>query len=443
MRLRAFVSTVARAVVILAGVCTTVAADLGDTLGPPLRHPAIDYDSAPAHDPVAELNRRLQAGTAHFKFEERGGYLRSVLEALNIPIESQIAVFSKTSLQLDRISPSNPRTLFFNDSVVVGWMGGGVIELAAHDPRQGVKFYTLAQRQVTRPGFEPGTACLRCHISEASLGVPGMMVRSLYTAPDGSTRLVYGGYFTDHRSPWNERFGGWYVTGGTGSAHHLGNVMITEKDTPEDLARARAVHGAIHLDTLPIASGVYLSPHSDIAALLVFDHQMHMMNLITRVGWEARVASSPGRPPTLLSRDSAAPSRSAAEILADAAAEFVDYLLFVDEAPLPSPMLGATGFAEALAARGPNDSRGRSLRQLDLNHRLLKYPCSYMIYAEAFETLPAEAKAAIYARMWQVLSGAGRDKRYARLSLADRRAVVEILRDTKKGLPEYFTVPIR
>jgi hypothetical protein len=446
MRRRALITTLAVTVIIVAANAVTAAwAEFTDTLAPPMRHPAIEYNASPAHDPVGELNRKLQAGTAHLKFEEPAGYLRSVLEALNIPIESQIAVFSKTSLQLERISPSNPRTLFFNDSVVVGWMGGGMVELAAHDPRQGVKFYTLQQRPVNRPNFEPGNECLRCHVSDAGLGVPGMMARSLYTSPDGSTRLVYGGSFTDHRSPLEERFGGWYVTGSTGGARHLGNLMITEMDTPEGLARAKV----IQLDSLQgkFNTSGYLSPYSDIAALMVFDHQMHMMNLITRVGWEARAAWYQTRPPTLLRREPLPEARDIVAVLRDAAAEFVDYLLFVDEAPLAGKIRGNSGFTEVFAARGPaqgtTDRRGRSFRQLDLETRLLRYPCSYMIYSEAFDALPGEAKAAIYARMWQVLSGSETGKKYARLTLSNRRAVVEILRDTKKDLPQYFTTVVR
>jgi hypothetical protein len=87
---------------------------------------------------------------------------------------------------------------------------------------------------------------------------------------------------------------------------------------------------------------------------------------------------------------------------------------------------------------GPRDHQGRSLRDLDLTHRLLRYPCSYMIYSAAFDALPADAKDAIYKRMWQVLSGDDQGQKYSRLTLADRRAVVEILRDTKKDLPSYF-----
>jgi hypothetical protein len=117
--------------------------------------------------------------------------------------------------------------------------------------------------------------------------------------------------------------------------------------------------------------------------------------------------------------------------------ELVDYLLFVEEQPLPGPTKSSP-FAWGFAERGPFDTRGRSLRDLDLRSRIFRYPCSYLIYSEPFDALPGHARAAIYARMWAVLSGAVDDERYRRLTAADRRAIVEILRDTKSGLPDYF-----
>ncbi len=390
-------------------------AELGDTLGPPLEHPAIHYDRGPFQDPVAALNRRLDQGQAQLRFEGPSGYLRSVLAALHVPVESQIAVFSKTSLQAPLIDPQNPRTIFFNDSVVVGWMKGGFIEAASQDPQQGVQFYTLAQRSAARPRFEQGKDCLRCHVGDATLGVAGMVIRSTFTGPDGSPLLVYGGTLVDHRTPIENRWGGWFVTGAPSTVRHLGNAAVGSRGDPAAM------------DSLPakIDTSVYLSASSDVAALMVFDHQMHMANLLTRIGWDVRAAVWEKRP-------------ALNEMLSGAAREMVDYLLFVDEAPLPGKLAGTNGFASAFSARGLRDSKGRSLRDLDLQTRLLRYPCSYMIYSDAFDALPPEAKDAIYRRLWQVLSGADRDKKYARLSAADRRAVVEILRDTKKGLPEYF-----
>jgi len=124
--------------------------------------------------------------------------------------------------------------------------------------------------------------------------------------------------------------------------------------------------------------------------------------------------------------------------LQDAAKETVDYLLFVDEAPIVGDVRGSVPFADTFAAGGPRDRKGRTLRQLDLQRRLMRYPCSYMIYAPQFDALPREAKEAIYERRWQILSGREENTNYQRLTMDDRRAIIEILRDTKKDLPSYF-----
>jgi hypothetical protein len=391
-------------------------AELGDTLAPPLDHPAIQYYSGPVSDPVSELNEKLKAGEAQLKFQGSTGYLKSVLAALDVPVESQIAVFSKTSLQADRIEMGNPRTIFFNDSVVVAWMHGGFIELASQDPQRGVIFHLLLQQPMPRPEFQRRDDCLRCHHSDASLGVAGMMVRSTFSGLDGELRLIDGASLTDHRSPMEDRWGGWYVTGSVGSNRHLGNAVVADPDHPKSMVTAETLNLASLREK--INSGNYLTPYSDVAALMVFDHQMYMMNLITRVGWEIRAARQDHR-------------GDLAALLRDSARELVDYMLFVDEAPLNGPIRGTSGFAEEFAARGPRDSKGRSLRELDLRTRLMRYPCSYMIYSAAFDALPVEAKDAIYERMRRALSGEEKDPKYARLTAADRQAVSEILRDTK------------
>src|SRR6185436_5337070 len=231
---------------------------------------------------------------------------------------------------------------------------------------------------------------------------------------------MYGpAYTTDHRSPFELRWGGWFVTGTHGATRHMGNAVATD---PTDLA-AMITPATVHVTSLEGRFDMtgYLSPHSDIVALLVLEHQAQMLNLITRIGWEARVgAAEAGRP------------------LDQAAAQLVDYLLFVDEETLPGPIAGTSGFAASFNASGPRDSRGRSLRDLDLTRRLLKYPCSYLIYSEPFQAMPPAAKAAVYARLWEVLSGQERSARYEVLTDADRRAILEILRETKTDLPEYF-----
>lgn len=418
------------ALILLAAACTL--GDLDGLFVADPDHPAIQYTTYPLNDPVSRLNRNIQSGKARLEFDERQGYLRSVLEALHIPIESQIVVFSKSSVQMARINPQNPRALYFNDSAAVGWVRGGpFVEVAAEDPKEGVIFFTLDQKQVKTPQFRRQNECLTCHVSYSSLGVPGMLLHSEFPAPDGTPMRELGSYITDDRSPFDQRWGGWYVTGLTGSIRHMGNTIFNNKDKPEPIlsgqgGNLQSLKGAFDTDA-------YLSPYSDVVALMVFAHQMHMTNLFTRVGWEVRYALYEQR-----AKNTSTSQQATERLIGDTARELVDYMLFVDEVPLSDPVKGTSGFAKIFSAEGPRDSKGRSLRQFDLQHRLMRYPCSYMIYSEAFDGLPAQAKDAAYERMWQILSGQEKGPKYSKLSLAERQAIVEILRETKKDLPDYF-----
>jgi hypothetical protein len=381
-----------------------------------LTHPAIEYASRPTADPIVELNRRIDDGTARLTFDEETGYLRPVLDALHAPIESQMLVMSKTGVQGLHTGPENPRAIYFNDAVTVGYIRGApLLELAVHDPQQGVIFYTVDQKPQPRPQFNRPLSCLRCHVAYNTLHVPGMLVRSVFIAPDGLPLAQFGSYDADDRTPFAKRWGGWYVTGTHGSMRHLGNAIVGKRDTPQTIVSDRTLNRAT-IDTFD-AHG-YLSSQSDITALMVFEHQSYMTNLITRVGWEARIAAAEQRLDPI-----AGPMK-------EAIAELVDYALFADEQPLTAPVRGTSGFAQKFEALGPSDRAGRSLRQLDLERRLSRYPCSYMIYSPAFRALPAVVRQAIYRRMAEILSGADAAPKYARFSEADRRAVQEILRET-------------
>jgi hypothetical protein len=381
-------------------------------------HPAIAYQRPTGDDPVAQLNGRLERGEVRLEFEGPSGYLKSVLAALDVPVASQMLVFSKTSFQAPRINPHNPRAIYFNDTVAVGFVrGGDVLEFVAHDPRQGNVFYTLGQSANGSPRFQRNDTCVSCHTSDATLNVPGWFVGSVFPGVDGTTQ--YGpAYTTDHRSPFEVRWGGWYVTGTHAAERHMGNAVVQDAGNLAAMVTQETVH-VTSLDGRFDRTG-YLSPQSDLVALLVLEHQAHMGNLITRLGWEARIGKDAGRS------------------LGAAAEEFVDYLLFLNEAPLPGPIAGTSGFAATFAAKGPRDSRGRSLRELDLRTRLMKYPCSYMIYSEPFMALPDAARDAVYQRIWEILSGQETAPDYATITAADRTAILEILRETKQDLPQYF-----
>lgn len=347
------------------------------------QHPVIDYRGATVTDVVSLMQRDLTAGAASLASDGAQGYLRAVLARLNVPVESQVLLFSKTGIQHPFTSPENPRALYFNDRVVVGYIPGApLIEMASHDPRQGVIFQTVKQ-DASPAVFARSDRCLGCHVSSNSLDVPGILVRSMSTAADGRPMPQEGSFIIDHRSPLEQRWAGWFVTGAAASVQHLG----------------RPIDPRVDLSLYPL-------PTSDIAALLVFDHQGHAINLLTRLGWESRVATE-GGPLNLTKGD-----------LADILNEAVDYFLFVDEAKLASPLAGPSPFARVFSAAGKRDRHGRSLRDLDLQTRLFKYRCSYMIESPAFDALPGEVRAAFLERL--------------RARLTDRDTLA-ILDDVKAG----------
>ena len=392
------------------------------------RHPAIGYDR-PSTDVVGELARKVEAGTIRLVHQGRSGYLLSILEALRVPTESQAVIFSKTSLQSHYISPSNPRALFFSDEVTIGFIPNApLLEISALDPQLGLIFYAIENRQSERPEIARGDSCLSCHESRNTLDVPGMLIRSIGVGDGGQTMPQLGNYISDHRSPFEERWGGWFITGKTGSARHMGNMMIAASATSDRASRSPKPMASLE-GRFDLAS--YPSRFSDVGAVMVLNHQARMTNLLVRVGWETRVA---------LDRRQKNPQEKeiAERLIAADSSELVDYMLFVDEAPLPGGFESTSGFKEKFFTLGPQDSRGRSLRQLDLKKRLFLYPCSYMIYSRAFDELPLAAKEAVYARLWSVLSGKEKAGKYSKLSSADRAAIVGILLETKPDLPAYY-----
>ncbi len=400
-------------------------------------HPAVAYSTGPVDNAAADLNDQLRRGAVKLPFDPSNGYLRPLLEALRIPIDSQTLVFSRGSMQARQITPANPRAVYFNDTVAVGWVrGADVLEVAAHDARQGVVFYTLEQKAASSPRLERDNRCLECHLSWDTLGVPGFQVLSTFQMSDDPNAYA-SGLVSDHRTPLEDRWGGWYVTGQPGTSQHRGNVPVVVPAS--QLQRPRGAAPQLSSVSGRFDTHGFLSEHSDVVALMVLEHQSRMANLLTRVGWETRVAMQPA---LALSRPPVASMAFPARVL-EAINDLVDYLLFVDETPLSARVTGSSGFVQRFSEMGPKDSRSRSLRQLDLTRRLFRYPCSYMIYAPAFDGLMAEAKQAIYQRLWAILSGAERDRRYDRLSAADRQAIVEILRDTKQDLPPSFAGPIQ
>jgi len=436
------------------GVLTLAALTLGAQMaGPALAQIAVQnqgyvpYSDAPiryrdpVNDPVAAAQKALDAGKARLTFDPARGYLPSVLKLLDVPVSSQTLVFSKTSFQFTKISPEHPRALYFNDNVYVGSVHQGkTVEIVSFDPMQGAIFYLLDDAPNDKPVFQRAELdCTQCHIAAGTRGVPGVLLRSVYTSPTGNLVPRTPQYITDQKSPLKERWGGWYVTGALAPA-----TMANATATP---AVAPAVNSAEKaLPTLqPISAGLdtaaYLTPTSDQAALLVLAHQTQMHNLITLTNYQTRLALyALGKAPVNqgAARLEALPAETQEKIRRPAE-QLIRYLLFVGETPLGGQdgrkAVAASPFARAFETLGPRDSHGRSLRDFDLSARTFRYPCSYLIYSDAFDAIPEPAKGYIYHRLFEVLSGQDTGADFAGLSAQDRRAILSILIETKPGLP--------
>jgi hypothetical protein len=309
--------------------------------------------------------------------------------------------------------------------------GGEVLEISSTDPNLGPIFYTLTRESRKPPTFTRQTdSCLQCHASSMTGDLPGHMVRSVYPDADGLPILSAGSYRTNHASPFNQRWGGWYVTGTSGGQKHMGNVVSVDRDNPEK-SDFTAGTNLTKLDG-KFDTAAYLSSHSDIVALMVLEHQAMIHNLITRANMLTRLAlhdcaelnKALGRPADYQSESTISRIKNAGEPL-------VKGLLFCGETALTSPVQGTSGFAKDFAAKGPRDSKGRSLRELDLKTRMFKYPCSYLVHSQSFAALPKAVRAYVNQRLVEVLSGQDQSKDFAHLTVADRAALLEILRETK------------
>jgi hypothetical protein len=399
----------------------------------------IFYRSDDIHDPVAKLQKQIEQGQAKLVFDEKDhGYLKSVLKLLDVPISSQTLVFSKTSFQYPKISPEHPRALYYNDDVYVGSVHDGKeIEIVSFDAKQGAIFYLLHEQKVDEPGFERAELdCTQCHIAAGTRGVPGVLLRSVQPTKTGTLVTGASTFITDQESPFSERWGGWYVNG------KLAGTSLANAAAPEG-----ATGKTVKLEPYEKAfdASAYLAPGSDEVALLVLAHQTQMHNLITLTNYKTRIALhdlNGDKPPAA---DAPLPENVRRQI-EKPAEQLVRYLLFSNETPLPNldgrQVIQSSAFAREFGARGPRDSKGRSLRDFDLNKRIFRYPCSYLIYSDAFDALPEPSKGYVYHRLFQVLTRQGDDDSddsdFESLSAEDRQAIFEILLATKQGLPQEW-----
>lgn len=401
-----------------------------------------NYWSAPLSDSCTELDKALQEGKIKLTMGDGKKMATEVLAALKVPAESQVLVFSKTSVQKDRICATTPRSMFFNDECYVGWVPGGLMEFAAMDPQLGPVFYFLNPDRPDRsaPRLDRTENCMNCHGGSMTNRVPGVFLRSVYPDSEGGMLLQAGTSLIDHTSPISERWGGWYVTGTHGSMEHMGNVTATQaKDGTVTLDKSKGSNVKSlesYFDT-----SRYLRGDSDIVALMALEHQVAMHSRLVEAAYDVRMAITRqkslrhelGEPPT---EDFVGSTK----VVADSHTEKVmKCLLFCDEAAMPDGGIdGGPAFQEAFRANRRTTADGKSLKDFQLLTRLFKFRCSYLIYSRSWDGLPDKFREQLYRRLYQILTATEPVRGYDHLSAGERRDILDILRETKPGLPDYW-----
>ncbi|MCA9040178.1 MAG: hypothetical protein KDA65_07535 [Planctomycetaceae bacterium] len=376
------------------------------------------YSRTEPENSLTNLQQKIDEGTSSLSYDSNHGYLSAILSELEVSPTSQLLVFSKTSVQRAHITPKTPRAIYFNDDLYVAVVPGGFLEFIVPDPKLGLAFYRLDQNPEQVQFKQEIARCMTCHSSSRTRNIPGLQARSMFVDPAGMPVVSAGSFRTTQASPLSERWGGWYVTGTHGTAQHMGNFHLPDNKRPRkpiiNETGLNQVELATHFDLKD-----YITPHSDIVALMVFEHQLDMHNQFSRIQYAWRIAKHESKPE---------------EYWKNECDTLLQQMLFVDEVKLTDPVAGTSGFAEYFAALGPENKGRHSLRQFNLSTRLFEYPCSYMIYSDSFDMLPQPAQEYIYVRLHELLHTTEIPESFERLRNYNRPAIARILMQTKPDL---------
>jgi hypothetical protein len=381
----------------------------------PLREPPHSYFQQQPSDAFTQLLPRIAGGEVQLDGTSDQAFLRSLLHELHVPISSQLLVFSATSLQSALVHASNPRALYFNDEVYVGYVPGGRIEVAAIDPAIGPIFQILAPTASGMPQVVRSEKCMNCHAGRATHGVPGLFAESVIPMQGSGASLEgFRREQVGHTIPLKDRLGGWHVTGAQEHGEHLGNLL--GENTAKGVQRYPNPPGKY----FDIAD--YLTTTSDLLPHLLHEHQLGFHNHVTLGVYRTREALTAGH--GHLSIDDA-------KMLNELARDFVRYILFANEARLPSSGIKPDPtYAKDFATTRSPAKNGTSLRDLDLRTRLLRYRCSYMVLTPAFNAMPKEYLSRVLAGMRSALRETAAPAEFNYLPPDEKRAIQAILQDT-------------
>ncbi len=373
-----------------------------------------NYWSRETHDAFSKLIPLLDRGEVKLDISSDKAQLTSLLKALDVPVSSQLLVYSATSFQGGLIRPANPRALYFNDEVYVGYVPGGRFEVAAIDPDLGPVFRIFRPSNSGRPEITRTERCMNCHAGRTSKQVPGLVVESVICTDTGASLDGFRREMVGHTVPIPLRFGGWHVTGAHEHGDHLGNLM--GEAAPGGYTKFADPPGSLFdWNRYPVRT-------SDLFPHLIHEHQLGFHNLITLAVYRTRDALAAGQ-------GSIRPDDR--PVLDDIAHQIVRYLLFAGEAALPAG--GVTpdpAYVRDFEARRIATSGGASLRDLDLRTRLFRYRCSYMIYSTGFATMPKEVKAGVLSGLCLALQDANAPAEFNYLPVDEKRTILKILQET-------------
>lgn len=387
--------------------------------------PPIHYSATASKDKVASLARKIKEGKWNGGGAGAKKFLKAVLDELDVPEESQVLVFSKTSLQNSLISHDHPRAIYFSMDAYVGWVPGGKVEVIAMDDTLGPVFYTIDPPVGSTPPrvVRATDSCLQCHATSRTSGVPGMFVRSVVPDEHSHPVLSAGTSVVTDRTPLRERWGGWYVSGTTDEGH-LGNRWVAEGAEKELVPRASSL---VNLSSL-IDTRKYLRATSDVVALMVLEHQCRTHNLMTKakMTYERAVYFQKSYSEAYLDSEEGMAWKTADS----SAKEIVEAFLFRGEVDLGgNGVEGSEDFVEMFEGRGVGSKTGKSLREFRLYGRMFRYRCSYMIHSAAFRILPGAVKERVFHHLRQALD----DAKAVEMSQRERGVIRSILQETVPG----------
>jgi len=415
---------VSLAILFISATCLHAAPEVKETVIE-FRKPPHNYLTHEAKDRFAGLLKQIQSGEVKLDTSNDKTFLTSILAALDIPVSSQIMVFSASSLQSEIINPRNPRALYFNEDTYVGFVPNGKVEVISMDPTHAAIFYIF-------DGLRPGGAlpniarsekCFNCHAGNATRRVPGLIAESLLPMASGASLETYRRDEQGHQIPLEQRFGGWHLTGG----HHIptthANLMGVATEAGK-FDKVSAKPGEMwDIDR-------HLLPTSDILPNLLHEHQLGFENRVFHAAYVMRQLLADGRGSLPFS------AKAEVEKLAE---ELARYVLFSDEAKLPREGIeGDTNFMRDFARNRKPAKSGLALKDFDLKSRIFKHRASYMLYTESWEKLPTVLKDRVYYKMAEGLREQNPGPIGAHIPVEEKRAIRSILKETLPGLPNWW-----